>query len=129
MGIVSDVALSEIIVSLANAVSAANTILNNDPQAKMAITRFEVNTNFTAVLSVSSVAKSAVNRTPVYNLRREPTGLYRLADYVPAPIQEARFAQLLQPDLREAMLPSTQTTTAQVEIKAVIEAVPTIEKP
>ena len=122
MGIVADVDLSQIIVSIANAVSDANAVLNTDPQSTMAITRFEVNTTFTAVLSTPFTVEGPT----AFSLRRESSEFFRVEDFAPAHVPGARFVELLQPSLHEAVLPSARTETARVQIKAVIETVPQV---
>jgi hypothetical protein len=125
MGVATDVNMSEIIVSIANAVSNANAILNTDPQSSMAITRFEVNTSFTAVLSVPTLKRTQ----PTLRLRPEgPGGVFHIEAVEAQRIPEARFAEFLQPTLAEVMLPSSaqRTESARVQIKAVIEAIPNV---
>jgi hypothetical protein len=118
----ADVDLSEFIVSIANSVSEANSILNQDPQSSMAITRFEVDASLTAVISVPARQE----QSPSFTLRREAaSGLYRVADFSVRRIPAAKLAYL-QPSLLEAFLPGSQTRTAQVQIRALMEAVPKV---
>ena len=54
MATIADLDLSEIIVSLAKAVGDANDVLNGDANNEMAITRFEVTTSVTGIVSVTT---------------------------------------------------------------------------
>lgn len=120
MTVFADVNLSEFIVAVANSVSQANEILNDDPQSSMTITRFEVDTVLTATLTVPTRAVTPLK----FNLRPEARSRFRVVEFQPQQLGEAQLAQYLQPTLFEAMLPATQTQTARIEIRSVIEAVP-----
>jgi hypothetical protein len=120
MSVVADVDLSEIIVSLAQAVTDANVILNTDPQSTMAITRFEVNTTLIATLSVPA-------RQPASGVRLIRSGkYYRVSQFTPELASAARLKEWLQPSLLEAAIPTSQSEHARLEIRAVMEAVPNV---
>jgi hypothetical protein len=120
MATFANVDLSDIIVSMANAVSDANEVLNTDPLSAMAITSFEIDTTLTAVISVP------IRATPRSKLRftRESSGLFRIADYEPKRVLGLRLSELLQPTIWQAVMPTSQTESARLRIKAKIEAVP-----
>ena len=122
MSTFADVDLSEFIVAIANSVSEANSILNQDPQSSMAITRFEVDASLTAILSVPA----RTEQPPTFTLRPLATsGAYRVADFSLRRIAGAKLAYL-QPSLLEAILPTSQTQTARVQIRATMEAIPKV---
>lgn len=122
MSTFADVDLSEFIVAIANSVSEANTILNQDPQSSMAITRFEVDASLTAILSVPVQPRQASS----FTLKQAASsGLYRIEEFTVRRTAGAKLAYL-QPSLREAFLPSSQTQTARVQVRALMEAIPKV---
>lgn len=117
-----DVDLSEFIVAIANSVSEANAILNQDPQSSMAITRFEVDASLTAILSVPVQPQQSSS----FSLKREAaSGMYRVEAFNLRRSAGAKLAYL-QPSLREAFLPTAQTQTARVQVRALMEAIPKV---
>ncbi len=119
MSIVAGIDLSEIIVSMANAVTDANSVLNSDPQSTMAITRFEVDTTLIASLSPPAKTHPGFQLIPEGNL-------HRVSGFTPQRIQGAQLAKWLQPSLLETALPTIQNQTARLQIKAVLEAIPNV---
>jgi len=122
MEIIQDTNLSDIIVSIANAVSEANSVLNSDPQSSMAITKFEVDTIFTAVLSVSQLYRGQ----PLFKLHQASSGNFQVVDYSRPSVPAIKFQQFLQPSLSTYFVPTSEKKTAQVQIKAIIEAIPKV---
>lgn len=121
MTTVPDVELADVIVAMASAVADANAVLDCDPDSSYGITRFEIETNLTAVVRVPT---TATWQGPVYE--RLGRGLYAVNSFTPPAVSGLAFSELLQPTLREAILAATTISSAQVAVRAVIEPMPAI---
>lgn len=120
MSTFANVDLSDIIVSLAQAVSDANALLNADPNSSVAITQFEVDTTLTGTISIPATV------SPTYRLQPETPEIYRISEYKPRLVKGVQLHQVLQPNIMAAMLSGSQTQSARIEIRAVIQAMPAV---
>lgn len=118
-------ALSDIIVSVAEGVSEANRVLNEDPQSTLAISRFNIDTSLYASLSVPRERASVDIAS--YGLRDAEAGTYRV-DRPEGAIRPARLENWIRPKLADtALLGGSETRSARVQIEATLEAVPNVE--
>ena len=113
-----DVDLSDLIVSVARGVSEANAVLNKDPAVSMAISTFEVNATFTALIRLPIWTKPA----PRFQLAPSQAGGYRVVVSA-KPNPPGASLRVVQPAFHELFIPSTNTESMRLQIRAVLEAV------
>ncbi|MEF8852728.1 MAG: hypothetical protein V5A28_09965 [Haloarculaceae archaeon] len=119
------IALSDIIVSVAEGVSEANQVLNEDPQSQLTISQFDIETSLYA--SLSTPRSDGHDSVGEYPFRATDTSTYRI-ERPERTIQAARLQNWARPKLTDTALLGERTESARVQINATLEAVPTVEQ-
>lgn len=118
------IALSDVIVSVAEGVSEANQTLNADPQSQLTISQFDIETSLYASLSMPrGDGRESVGE---YAIRPTDAGTYRI-DRPERMIQAAQLQNWIRPKLTDTALLGERTESARVQIEATLEAVPAVE--
>lgn len=118
-------ALSNIIVSVAQGVSEANSILNEDPHSQLTISTFKVDTTFEASLSVPHPAEPT--SPSEFRLEATPAETYRLIRPEKQMPKGAHLVNWVRPRVEDAALRSKESMSGRVRIEAQLEAVPNVE--
>jgi len=117
---ISNIDLSDLIISLATAVADADRALDT-ARASYGITRFEVETRIAASVSVPPGRIA-----PEVKLRKLKDGVYGVEPLLHPRVSGLVLRDVIHPTLQESTLPSTARPFAQVQVKALIEPIPRV---
>lgn len=106
---VNGTALSDVIVSVAEGVSEANWVLNEDPQSQLTISQFDVEMSLYA--SLSRPREDRQDSVDEYAISVTESGNYRI-DLPSQKIQPAKLQNWIRPKLTDTALLGERTERA-----------------